>query len=67
MYYVEKCSLNGSNCTKLVNSTKAVSSLAFDNASNRLYFVYPKIGGIDYLDLTTAEVGPSPLTLNLKS
>lgn len=55
-YFIEKCQLDGSNCTKLVNSTQPIDSLAMDYTKNRLYFVYSKIGGIAFFDLVTNKV-----------
>lgn len=55
-FYIARASLDGSNHHILLNTTRQIASLTIDYDTNRLYFVYPRLRAIDYIDLTNSSV-----------
>lgn len=55
-FYIEASTLDGANKQLILNSTKQIGSLTIDYETNRLYFVYTRVGAIEYLYLTNNTV-----------
>lgn len=55
-FYIARATLDGSDHHILLNTSRQITSLTIDYDTRRLYFVYPRIRAIDYMDLTNGSV-----------
>lgn len=55
-FYIARATLDGSDHHIMLNTSRQIASLTIDYDTKRLYFVYPRLRAIDYMDLTNDSV-----------